>query len=649
MRERTYPEELTEQYILLETIGTGGFAKVKLAIHVLTGEKVAIKIMDKESLGEDLPRIKVEIAALKELSHQHICKLFQVIETDTRIFLVLEYCPGGELFDYIVERERLDEAEARQFFCQIVAAVAYIHYRGYAHRDLKPENLLLDEDQHLKLIDFGLCAKPKGGMAAHLDTCCGSPAYAAPELITGQEYLGSQADVWSMGVLLYALVCGFLPFDDDNVALLYKKIKRGEYECPSWLPEDTAELLSQMMEVDPKRRITITALLNHPWVAKGHRKPISFKSNYTFNNFDDDALTELAIHYGRSKRSIEAELQQWKYDYTTATYILLLFRKQRGKITRLHFPEASPQHRKPNCQRALISDFTPVGGSPTSPLRNSLENGLNDAELLALGSPKKEEVPRIQVLNSNEANVPTPAPEIPKPKADTKATDVAPLPCKDVVDANKENFAQPRLPTPKRKTYTRVPQDDAVLRSVNNGPATPTAKNATPDRVRMLWGEAEYAHSPLRTPDRPRRPAGGVFCGRTGSAKRVFGSIEKGLDRVRTMLTPRKRAGSQFGSQEGPRTVKVMRNVSTLPADLTPDQVLDSLRGALLRKGVLCKQDRYTLRGKIRDEWGHVRLTFDLEVVHVPHPGLLGIRRKRLTGDAWQYKRVCEEVLRIRA
>lgn len=643
-----------EQYILLETIGTGGFAKVKLAIHVLTGEKVAIKIMDKQTLGEDLPRIQVEIAALKELSHQHICRLYQVVETESKIFLVLEYCPGGELFDYIVERERLEEVEARQFFRQIVAAVAYIHYRGYAHRDLKPENLLLDEDQNLKLIDFGLCAKPKGGMTTQLETCCGSPAYAAPELITGQEYIGSQADVWSMGVLLYALVCGFLPFDDDNVAVLYKKIQKGEYECPSWLPDDTAGLLAQMLEVDPRQRITITSLLSHPWLAKGYRMSINYRSTYQFHPLDDDAVTELAVHYGRSKRSIEMELQQLKYDYMTATYLLLVLRKRKGKITRLHFPEFSPLQKKPGYHRAMVTEYPVVGESPTSPLRNSLENGLNNAELLCLGSPKKEEVPQKDVPKNEEGNMTCATVATPKSKTAAKAPAISALTSKEAVEADKENFVRPCLPTPKRRTYAKASQDAAVLKATsnfaaNNVPLTPSSRKGTPDKARVSWAEAEFANPALRTPETPRRAAGGVFCGRAGSAKRVFGSIERGLDRVRTMLTPKKRLGSQSGSADGPRVVKVMRNVSTLPADLTPDQVLDSLRGALLRKGVLCKQDGYTLRGKIRDEWGQVRLTFDLEVVLVPQAGLLGIRRKRLTGDAWHYKRVCEEILRIRA
>ncbi|CAL8289159.1 unnamed protein product [Arctogadus glacialis] len=193
--ERTEPqgaEELYRHYEVYETIGSGGFAKVKLGRHLLTGEKVAIKIMNKKELGEDLPRVQVEIEAMKNLSHQHVCRLYQVIETTSKIFIVLEYCPGGELFDYIIAKDRLSEEETRVFFRQIVSALAYVHSQGYAHRDLKPENLLIDADHNLKLIDFGLCAKPKGGLGYELMTCCGSPAYAAPELIQGKTYIGSE-------------------------------------------------------------------------------------------------------------------------------------------------------------------------------------------------------------------------------------------------------------------------------------------------------------------------------------------------------------------------------------------------------------------------------------------------------------------------
>uniref|UniRef100_A0A8R1IM42 non-specific serine/threonine protein kinase n=1 Tax=Caenorhabditis japonica TaxID=281687 RepID=A0A8R1IM42_CAEJA len=220
-------EVLQGYYAIHDEIGSGGFGKVRLATHLLTNQKVAIKIIDKKQLGPDLPRVQTEMDALRNLSHQNICRLYHYIETDDKFFIVMEYCSGGEMFDYIVRKERLEESEARHFFRQLVSAIAYVHSQGYAHRDLKPENLLLTEDLHLKLIDFGLCAKTeKGRIDKHnLDTCCGSPAYAAPELIQGLPYKGNEADVWSMGILLYTLLVGALPFEDDNMQIMYRKIQ----------------------------------------------------------------------------------------------------------------------------------------------------------------------------------------------------------------------------------------------------------------------------------------------------------------------------------------------------------------------------------------------------------------------------------------
>ncbi|KAF7241261.1 Maternal embryonic leucine zipper kinase [Varanus komodoensis] len=331
-------EELLKYYEIQETVGSGGFAKVKLGRHLLTGEQVAIKIMDKLALGDDLPRVKMEIEAMKNLSHQNICRLYQVIETPKKIFMVLEYCPGGELFDYIIAKDRLSEEEARVFFCQIVAAIAYVHSQGYAHRDLKPENLLIDAEHNLKLIDFGLCAKPKGGLDYHLSTCCGSPAYAAPELIQGKAYIGSEADVWSMGVLLYALLCGFLPFDDDNVMALYKKIVRGKYEIPKWLSPGSVLLLHQMLQVDPKKRIMVKHLLNHPWLTQGYSFAVHWQSKYPLGHLDEDCITELSVFHKCSREHMTDVISEWKYDHVSATYLLLQTKKAHGKPVRLRIP-----------------------------------------------------------------------------------------------------------------------------------------------------------------------------------------------------------------------------------------------------------------------------------------------------------------------
>ncbi|XP_068219010.1 maternal embryonic leucine zipper kinase-like [Palaemon carinicauda] len=635
---------LEGQYELHETIGSGGFAKVKLATHVLTGEKVAIKIMDKKQLGDDLPRIYLEIEAMKQLTHQHICKLYQVLETDMKIFMILEYCPGGELFDYIVEKDRLQEDEARLFFRQITSAVAYIHNMGYAHRDLKPENLLLDDDQNLKLIDFGLCANPAGGMDQHLATCCGSPAYAAPELVSGRQYLGSEADIWSMGVLLYALLCGFLPFDDENLGALYRKIQAGIYEKPEWLSSGSRNLLSLMLQVDPKRRILVTDLLNHPWIMQGQPHGIDPTSRYKVNSVDEDVITEIAVHQGKSRVAVRQAVFKWSYDYLTATYYLLLCQKMKGRPIRLISKITSlgeiQAHRTParclmeqlNREKSVESSdnglVTALGNSPRG-LHTSLEGGLDDIDLLAICKPTLVDhstdrpegclTPcKVEILNPELELTPLVSPKKRRPSSNS--------------DDDKENFAQPRVPTPgykprkKSTPSTPLPSKLSPSRSVDSGL---NCEFYSPSRNRYLIPSEEWSNTPERTPR---------------SSRKVFGSIEKSLDKMRNMLTPRRR----LASNQGPSVVesKNMYNVSTTGSK-NPDQVLNDLRRALLNKGILCNQKGYTLRGKVRDDVGGAKLSFELEVCRVPRLDVVGIRRKRLKGDAWIYKRVCEEVLRL--
>ncbi|XP_071529014.1 maternal embryonic leucine zipper kinase-like [Panulirus ornatus] len=598
MPQQVYPYAALEgQYELHETIGSGGFAKVKLATHILTGEKVALKIMDKKQLGEDLPRIYLEIDAMKQLSHQHVCKLYQVLETDSKLIMVLEYCPGGELFDYIVERDRLEEDEARMFFRQITSAVAYVHNMGYAHRDLKPENLLLDDDQQLKLIDFGLCANPAGGMDQSLATCCGSPAYAAPELVSGRHYLGSEADIWSMGVLLYALLCGFLPFDDENLGALYRKIQSGVYENPEWLSPGSCSLLASMLQVNPKRRITVTELLTHPWLVEGQPHGVDAASKYKTHGVDEDVITEIAVHQAKSRVAVRQAVCRWSYDYLTATYFLLVVQKMKGKSLRL-IPKVMPLGEIPSQRvpaRCLMEQLnqekqfdssnhmyqvsTCLKSSPRG-LHTSLEGGLNDVDLLSIckATPVDQIVDkvvgRVSPCKGNIASV-----QISPCKG--KDPELTPLtsPKKrrppSVSDEEKENFAQPRLPTPGHKSRKKatpsspIPVKLSPSRSVDSG----LNEYATPQKSRYLAPNSdEWGWTPDRTPR---------------SSRKVFGSIEKRLDKMRNMLTPRRK----LSSDSGPLIVesKNLYNVSTTGSK-NPDQVLQDLRRALLNKGILCTQ-----------------------------------------------------------
>lgn len=252
------------QYILQQTLGAGSFGKVKLATHSLTGHRVAMKIINRRKISSlDMGgRVKREIQYLKLLRHPHIIKLYEVITTPNDIIMVIEYA-GGELFQYIVDRGRMPEPEARRFFQQVICAMEYCHRHKIVHRDLKPENLLLDEYLNVKIGDFGLSNIMTDG--DFLKTSCGSPNYAAPEVISGRLYAGPEIDIWSCGVILYVMLCGRLPFDDEYIPTLFKKINNGIYTLPSYLSQEARHLLSQMLIVDPVKRITIQEIRQHPW------------------------------------------------------------------------------------------------------------------------------------------------------------------------------------------------------------------------------------------------------------------------------------------------------------------------------------------------------------------------------------------------
>ncbi|XP_031141884.1 maternal embryonic leucine zipper kinase [Sander lucioperca] len=662
--ERTEHHELFKYYEVYETIGSGGFAKVKLGRHILTGENVAIKIMNKKDLGDDLPRVKVEIEAMKNLSHQHVCRLYQVIETSTQIFMVLEYCPGGELFDYIIAKDRLSEEETRVFFRQIVSAMAYVHSQGYAHRDLKPENLLIDEDHNLKLIDFGLCAKPKGGLGFELKTCCGSPAYAAPELIQGKAYIGSEADVWSMGVLLFALLCGYLPFDDDNCMVLYRKITRGTYENPRWLSPGSVLLLNQMMQMDPKRRLSVRHLLDHPWVMKDYNSPVAWHSRQPLGHIDEDCITEMAVNMKRSRASTTALVKEWRYDQTTATYLLLLSKKQRGKPVRLRLEPAvcedscSPLHQGLQTREALHfsedEDAVIVGS-------------------LEFCSDYIDDCPWVSVANNKDMRLASPSVEkkcvySPTPeRGRTTAQHRQERRDRDhgQTSENKENIAvqetdveifalpPPRTPASSKKNarankkVLTTPNQNANVNGTKTNAVTPKGGGSAskePDKKRAAeFKELANVEILAFSPERRSRSLDMAVTGDSGKKKRggkVFGSLERGLDKMITMLTP----GKKRALRDGPRKIKVQYNV-TLTSQTNPDQVLNQILSILPEKNVDFTQKGYTLKCRTWGDFGKVTMAFELEVCLLQRPEVVGIRRQRLKGDAWVYKHLVEDIL----
>uniref|UniRef100_A0A8C4XE67 Acetyl-CoA carboxylase kinase n=1 Tax=Erpetoichthys calabaricus TaxID=27687 RepID=A0A8C4XE67_ERPCA len=280
-------------YLLGDTLGVGTFGKVKIGEHQLTGHKVAVKILNRQKIRslDVVGKIKREIQNLKLFRHPHIIKLYQVISTPTDFFMVMEYVSGGELFDYICKHGRVADAEARRLFQQIISAVDYCHRHMVVHRDLKPENVLLDANMNAKIADFGLSNMMADG--EFLRTSCGSPNYAAPEVISGRLYAGPEVDIWSCGVILYVLLCGALPFDDDHVPTLFKKIKGGVFYIPEHLSRSVANLLMLMLQVDPLKRATIKDIREHEWF-KVDLPDYLFPEDpaYDANVIDEEAVRE---------------------------------------------------------------------------------------------------------------------------------------------------------------------------------------------------------------------------------------------------------------------------------------------------------------------------------------------------------------------
>uniref|UniRef100_A0A2K6T1A9 non-specific serine/threonine protein kinase n=1 Tax=Saimiri boliviensis boliviensis TaxID=39432 RepID=A0A2K6T1A9_SAIBB len=553
----------------------------------------------------DLPRIKTEIDALKNLRHQHICQLYHVLETANKIFMVLEYCPGGELFDYIISQDRLSEEETRVVFRQIVSAVAYVHSQGYAHRDLKPENLLFDEYHKLKLIDFGLCAKPKGNKDYHLQTCCGSLAYAAPELIQGKSYLGSEADVWSMGILLYVLMCGFLPFDDDNIMALYKKIMRGKYNVPKWLSPSSILLLQQMLQVDPKKRISMKNLLNHPWIMQDYNYPVEWQSKNPFIHLDDDCITELSVHHRNNRQTMEDLIslsKNWSLEDVNTS--------DGNYVAGLTDYDSCEDNLSTSVATPQTSQFTKYWTDSNGMESKSLTPVLCRASANKLKNKENVYTPKSAI--KNEECIMFPEPKTPVNKNQHK----------------REILTTPNCYTTPSKARDQCLKETPIKTPVNlTGTDKLMAGVISPERrchsVELDLNQAHMEETPKR------------------KGTKVFGSLERGLDKVITVLTRSKRKGCV---RDGPRRLKLHYNVTTTRL-VNPDQLLNEIMSILPKKHVDFVQKGYTLKCQTQSDFGKVTMQFELEVCQLQKPDVVGIRRQRLKGDAWVYKRLVEDIL----
>lgn len=326
-------------YVFGKTLGEGSFGKVLLGTHVLTGCKVAAKFYEKSKLVDavEKKRVQREISIMKRTRHPNIAPIFEVIDQPRRICVIMEYIAAGNLCNYVRAHKRLDEREARYIFRALVDGIDYCHQRNIVHRDIKLDNLLLDENKNVRIIDFGfsICTKPTD----FLKTPCGSPSYAAPEIVARKPYIGHSADIWSMGVVLYALICGHFPFQGRNNSELWQKIMKGKYNTPQYVSNEARDLVSCMLTVDPTRRINMSKIRSHPWMHGEIPKGLSPPREHTNveidkvtgeKTLDEDVVNRIA-GYGINPDYVDKSVLNNEFNYLTTTYHLLASRRAKAQ------------------------------------------------------------------------------------------------------------------------------------------------------------------------------------------------------------------------------------------------------------------------------------------------------------------------------
>ncbi|WWD09084.1 hypothetical protein V865_007204 [Kwoniella europaea PYCC6329] len=413
------------QWRIGRTIGKGSSGRVKIAKHSITGKYAAIKIVPKGlilnsrmSMSEAGARadkvllgIEREIVIMKLIDHPNVLNLYDVWETSSELYLIMEYVPGGELFDYLVKRGRLPISEALHYFQQIIHAVDYCHRFNICHRDLKPENLLLDKDKNIKVADFGMAAWEAGERM--LETSCGSPHYASPEIVAGKAYHGSSSDIWSCGIILFALLTGRLPFDDDNIRSLLQKVKIGVFEMPDEIKDPARNLLSRMLEKDPERRITMPEILQHPFFVSRPPRPIPGRALVSPPSLDEverpvnspeeidaDIMGNLkTLWSGATDEEIITALMSKEKTWEKAIYHLLIKYRNRH-LENYNMDEDEDAEARARRQARKAHQGSPAkrkGGPP---------------------APQVSNKPKLAVLGENESieNTPVVRPQAPTPK-----------------------------------------------------------------------------------------------------------------------------------------------------------------------------------------------------------------------------------------
>ena len=405
-----------KNYILKDDIGEGNFGKVKLGIFKSTREEFAIKILNKEKIKIKMKNtVFKENDIIKRFNHVNVIFVLDIIEDSENYYIVMEYCKKGELFDYIVDQQRLEEDEAAYFFYQLINGVEYIHSLDVAHRDLKPENLLLNDKKILKIIDFGLSHEFNGEEL--LKTKCGSPSYAAPEIIKGLPYDGFKTDVWCCGIILYAMVCGYLPFEGDNNKILFKNIVECKPDIPEYLSEDTQDLISSILKPEPNDRLTIEQIKEHDFYLRGknlcdidypkmqrllNQKRYNMNKDNSLKNEIDVGLDD--VEFINQKINITIDNESDNLEKDNDSDIMIIDKKDEDKINDKDDHKKSKENidtsnKNNEDNDILIRSFHDISSSKIN--NNSRHDNKIEINIRKLSEKKKKSMPKLNNRKSS--------------------------------------------------------------------------------------------------------------------------------------------------------------------------------------------------------------------------------------------------------
>ncbi|TSL04309.1 Serine/threonine-protein kinase MARK2 [Bagarius yarrelli] len=673
------------KYRLLKTIGKGNFAKVKLARHVLTGKEVAVKIIDKTQLNSSsLQKLFREVRIMKLLNHPNIVKLFEVIETEKTLYLVMEYASGGEVFDYLVAHGRMKEKEARAKFRQIVSAVQYCHQKCIVHRDLKAENLLLDAEMNIKIADFGF--SNEFTLGNKLDTFCGSPPYAAPELFQGKKYDGPEVDVWSLGVILYTLVSGSLPFDGQNLKELRERVLRGKYRIPFYMSTDCENLLKKFLILNPTKRGSLEQqIMKDRWMNVGHEEEELMPYVEPQPDYKDPKRTgqhpgsaggwkrDIMLQMGYAQDEIQESLVNQKYDEIMATYLLLDYRnseldemsiKPRASIDLTNNAQ-SPSHKVPRS----TSNQKPRRSTDQS-LSVSVKRTQGDSKHIAeeygrKSSGSSAKVPPSPLTTADRKKTPTPSTNSILSTGTSRGRS-SPGPERSTlgVQNGKDSSVTQRVPVVSPSTNNI---SNSMVGDRSNFPRGVTSRStfhagqqrASRDQHTSTYNGPPASPSLSHGNSQVRRTGTGIFSKFTSKFVRrpmlsTAEKLEKGThgtagDENRDSVSSSSPVSSTPSSTQSskdvkPRSLRFTWSMKTT-SSMEPNEMMKEIRKVLDSNSCGYElRERFMLLCKSGNPSCDDYVQWEMEVCKLPRLSLNGVRFKRISGTSIAFKNIASKV-----